>query len=406
MEHYVLYLAIVILGYCLFAGKMSEWAITMPMVFLLFGILVGLQGVILNHETAEQFHLLAELTLSMLLFADATQLRRDALEKIGERTARMLLLGLPIAILFGSLLNVMLLPDWPLWEACLLAALLAPTDAALGQAIQSNQKIPIAFRNAMNAESGLNDGLALPFVIFFAGLAIERTPEAAAEGTLLHLLATQIGLGVLAGIAVGCAVGIARNFSIKHRLMDEGLARVGMLAAVGVTYFAAEHIGGNSFVAVFISGIAFANTAKGSVHQAREFIEGDGQFLAMLSFFFIGALFVPEALNHATWVGLAVVCLSLVLVRPVAIWISLMGTNTAPNERLFYGWFGPRGLATALFAVFVAMDFEGLTRINDIIVISMMAVVVSAFVHGISAKWAPQIFRLGSSAEPNHQDRP
>jgi sodium/hydrogen antiporter len=405
MEHYVLYLAIVILGYCLFAGKLSEWAITMPMVFLSFGILVGLQGVILNHETAEQFHLLAELTLSMLLFADATQLRRSALEKVGERTARMLLLGLPIAILFGTVLNVVLLPDWPLWEACLLAALLAPTDAALGQAIQSNQKIPIAFRNAMNAESGLNDGLALPFVIFFAGLAIERTAETTADGTLAHLLATQIGLGTLAGIGVGCAVGILSNFSLKHKLMDEGLSRVGILAAVGVTYFAAEHIGGNSFVAVFVSGIAFANTAKGSVHQAREFIEGDGQFLAILSFFFIGALFVPEALNHASWISLAVVCLSLTLVRPIAIWMSLIGTDTTPNERLFYGWFGPRGLATALFAVFVAMDFEGLTRINDIMVISMMAVVVSAFVHGISAKWASQIFRLGGPSQSDTQGR-
>lgn len=369
----------------------------MPMIFLSFGIVVGASGVHLTHDSATIFHDLAEMTLALLLFADATMLDRDAVDRIGQRAGRMLLVGLPIAIGLGALVNWLLLPGWPMWEIFLLAALLAPTDAALGQSIQSNQRIPEIIRNSLNAESGLNDGLALPFVIFFAGLAVSANEPELGDGSLLKLVSVQIGVGALVGLLGGTAAGLLRNFSEENKLIDHGLTKVAVLALVGVIYFAAEHAGGNSFVAVFVSGIAFANAAKGTVSHAREFIEGDGQFLAILSFFFIGALFAPVALENITLSGIAVITISLFIVRPAAIWLSLMGTDTTPNERLFYGWFGPRGLATALFAVFVVMDFDHLQKSNPILVTAIMAVLVSAFLHGFSAKYAVEIFRLDSS---------
>ncbi|PRY26932.1 sodium/proton antiporter (CPA1 family) [Aliiruegeria haliotis] len=406
MEHYLVHIALVMLLYCLFSARIGSFGITMPMVFLGLGVLVGIDGEPLTLAYATAFHHLAEVTLALLLFADATTLRRDALDKIGQRTGRMLLLGLPFAILLGAGINLVLLPDWPLWEVCLLAALLAPTDAALGQSIQSNTRIPQTFRDAMNAESGLNDGLALPFVIFFAGMAISGAGAGdVGDGSLLKLVATQIGLGAAVGVAGGFAIGKLRNFVLERELMDHGLGQVATLILVAFIFFAAEHAGGNSFVAVFVAGIAYANAASGSVSHARHFLEGDGQFLAMLSFFFIGALFVPEALEYLTFAGFLVVILSLVLVRPVAIWLSLMGTDTSPNERLFYGWFGPRGLATALFAVFVVMDFEGVENIEGILVIAITAVLISAFVHGITAKYAPEIFRFGDISDRDGQGR-
>lgn len=394
MEHHLVYIALAILLYCMVSARIASFGITMPMVLLAFGVIAGFGGSALDAEAATTFHHLAEVTLALLLFADATALRGETLKTIGQRTRRMLFIGLPLCILIGALINLALLPDWPLWEACLLAALLAPTDAALGQSIRSNERIPQTFRDTMNAESGLNDGLALPFVIFFAGLSVGETDAAVGDGTLIALVASQIGIGAVVGLVGGYVTGKLRNLALARELMDESLGQVAMLILVGFIFFAAEHTGGNAFVAVFVAGIAFANAADGPVLRGSHFLEGDGQFLAMLSFFFIGVLFVPEALALLTPVGFLVVVLSLVVVRPVAIWISLIGTKTTPNERLFYGWFGPRGLATALFAVFVAIDFDGVTRIHQIIVIAILAVLVSAFAHGITAKYASQIFRL------------
>ena len=395
MEHILVYIAFAMLMYCMFSARVGSFGITMPMVFLAIGVIGGGSSLVLDLEAASAFHDLAEVTLALLLFADATTLHRQSLVKIGQRTRRMLLLGLPFAIVIGTLVNLILLPDWPLWEACLLAALLAPTDAALGQSIQSNERIPQTFRDAMNAESGLNDGLALPFVIFFAGLAVGESDPELGSGALLSLVATQIGIGAAVGVLGGYVLGKLRNYVIARKYMDEGLSLVAALILVGFIFLAAEHAGGNSFVAVFVSGVAYANAAKGSARHARHFLEGDGQFLAMLSFFFIGALFVPEALTHLTPAGLLVVVLSLAVVRPAAIWLSLIGTKTSASERLFYGWFGPRGRATALFAVFVAMDFEGVQQIGGILVIAITAVLISAFMHGVTAKYAPELFRFG-----------
>lgn len=405
MEHSLAYIALAMLIYCMYSLRFSAVGITMPMVFLALGVALGIGGSALNLQTATTFHHLAEVTLAVLLFADATTLRRDTLRTIGQRTWRMLLIGLPLAIAIGVLVNVALLPGWPIWELCLLAALLSPTDAALGQSIRSNERIPQTFRDAMNAESGLNDGLALPFVIFFAGLAVGDADPDLGDGALLWLVASQIGLGAAVGLVGGFAVGKLRNHVIARRLMDENLGQVAMLVFVGFIFFAAEEVGGNAFVAVFIAGIAYANAADATALQARHFLEGDGQFLAMLSFFFIGALFVPEALKYLTIAGLLVVIISLVVVRPAAIWISLMGTKTSANERLFYGWFGPRGLATALFAVFVAMDFEGVQMNHQIIVIAITAVLVSAFAHGITAKFASELFRLGTEPADRRKSR-
>jgi len=392
MHDLLLYISVAMLVYCLFSARIGAWGLTMPMVFVTLGVISGTEDTALTVEAASSFHLLAEVTLALVLFADATLLRKEAVTRIGARTSRMLLLGLPLAIVLGAGVGLVLLPGWPLWEICLLAALLAPTDAALGQSIQSDARIPEPFRDALNAESGLNDGLALPFVIFFAGLAAEGAQGGEGGQRLMVLLATQIGLGAATGLAGGIAIGMLRNFALERRYMDEDLGQVATLLLVGVIYFGAEHVGGNAFVAVFVSGIAYANTARGSVRHARHFLEGDGQFLTMLSFFFIGALFVPVALEHLTLAGLLVVVLSLVLVRPVAIWLSLLGTDTTPSERLFYGWFGPRGLATALFAVFVVLDFEGVERMGGILVIAISAVLVSIFAHGITAKYAPELF--------------
>lgn len=394
MEQSLIYIVFAMMAYCMVSARIGAMGITMPMVFLALGVGVGFTEDALTIESVTTFHHLAEVTLGLVLFADATTLRRDAVVRISSRATRMLLLGLPLAIVFGFVLNLLLLPDWPIWEMLLLAALLAPTDAALGQSIQGDERIPKLFRNTLNAESGLNDGLALPFVIFFASIAVSHADTQAGTADLIALVARQILLGGLVGLLGGVLIGKFRNFASARGLMEPSLEQVATLFLVWLIYLGAEHVHGNSFVAVFVAGVAFGNTSKGEVSQTRHFLEGDGQFLAMLSFFFIGALFLPMALEHMTLTVLLLVGLSLLVVRPLAIWISLLGTDTSPNERLFYGWFGPRGLATALFAVFVVMDFDGVERTKGILVVAMTAVLISAFVHGLTAKNAPGIFKL------------
>lgn len=393
MEHLFALIAFVTLVYCLFSAKLGQFAITMPMFFLVFGSALAFSGAVFEGEDATVFHSLAEITLALLLFADATGLHGDTVRKIQARTARMLLIGLPLAIVFGALINLAILPDLPLWSAFLLAALLAPTDAALGQSIQTNERIPQALRDAMNAESGLNDGLALPFVIFFAGLAASHS-EGGESSRLMVLVASQVGIGAAVGFVLGALAGKTRNYIMANQLMDHGLTKVSALLVVAFVYFAAEHAGGNSFVAVFVAGVAYTNFSNSPVTHARNFLEGDGQLFAMISFLFIGMAFVPDAIKSLTAGGLLVIALSLLVVRPLAIYLSLLTTKTTKNERFFYGWFGPRGLATALFAVFVTQDFDNIPGIDTILAIAFTTVFVSAMVHGVTAKFATQLFKL------------
>ncbi|WP_116132904.1 sodium:proton antiporter [Tropicimonas sp. IMCC34043] len=393
MVHLYAAIAILILLYTLFSRGLAGIGITMPMVFLAVGVVAALQVPALSHDTGSMFHRLAELTLALLLFADATELTRGAARRIQGLAGRMLLIGLPVAIVLGLAVNLVLLPDWPFWEACVLAALLAPTDAALGKPIMGDPKIPETLRDTINAESGLNDGLAFPFVVFFAFLAVGEDTDA--PNSLVLFILAQVGIGLAVGVAVGILGGWLRRVATARNGMDPALDGVMTLALVGSMFFLAEILGGNSFVAVFAGGFAFANAAGGKVIAIRDFLEEDGQFLAILSFLLIGAYLVPLALTHADLATLGVVFLSILVVRPVAIWLSLMGTSTRPNERLFLGWFGPRGLATALFAIFVVLDFDELAKGPEILVVATSAVLVSAYVHGLTARWAAQIFRLG-----------
>jgi NhaP-type Na+/H+ or K+/H+ antiporter len=392
--------ALCILGYALFSRALARSGITMAMVFLSLGIFAAATGRIeITQANNTTFHHLAELTLAILLFADATMLRRATLGQIELLAGRMLGIGLPLTIGIGAVVNLLLLPDWPIWECFLLAALLAPTDAALGQAVQSNTDIPETLRDSMNAESGLNDGLAFPFVVFFAALA-EGGEHVGTPDRLLVFIAMQAGIGLAVGLAVGAAGGMLERWAERRGFMDKTLDGVLALALVGSAFFVADSLGGNSFVSVFAAGFAFANTAGHSVVRVREFMESDGKFLAILSFFFIGGLMVPVFVEHVKPIHIIIVLVSLFVVRPVAVWLSLIGTSTTPAERLFFGWFGPRGLATALFAIFVLLDFPGLKETPGILVVATGAVLISAFLHGLSARWATRIFPIGRGTPP------
>lgn len=375
------------------------------MIFLALGAMLTISGLVDPHLAEGLLHPVAEITLVVLLFLDASQIDLRAIRHQHVWPSRMLLIGLPLAIGLGTLAGLLFMPTWPLVGVALAAAILAPTDAALGQAVVSNPDVPDRARRALTVESGLNDGLALPAVLFFASLM--AASEAPDMTNWLAFGAAQILLGPLAGAAIGVAGGCMLLLAKKHNTTSELYEGVGALALAGAAYLGATLIGGNGFISAFVAGLAFGAVIKGACAFVYEFTESEGQLLAWSAFLLLGAAIVPEAIAHLTWSMFGLIMVSLFVVRPLAIWISLLGTDASVRSRVFFGWFGPRGLATALFALLVvdeiAHDFA-----EPILFLAVNAVWISALLHGLSAAPAARWYGareagmapIGASAKP------
>ncbi len=376
--------AVAIFAYALIAGRLSDWIVTAPMVFLGLGWGMTEAGLFHGEGAEKALYLLAEATLVIVLFSDAATVDLVALRKRFVWSERMLLFGLPAAIALGTLAGWFLLPDWPIWEVALLAAILAPTDAALGQAVVTNPAVPDRVRRALTVESGLNDGLALPAVLFFGCIAVDGLHDNI-QSSWLIFAAEQIGLAALSGAAVGWLGGQAMRAASNARLSTEAFEGVGVLALAGLSYLASTGLGGNGFLAAFVGGLAFGAVMKGRCKFVFEFMETEGQVLVLATFLLIGAVLLPEAAAHIEPVAILLILISLFAVRPAAIWLSLWRTDAAPLTKGFLGWFGPRGLATVLFALLVVGQLDALKHGDDILTISAIAVALSAVLHGVSA---------------------
>ncbi|WP_150522519.1 cation:proton antiporter [Roseibium sediminis] len=379
----LLFLAIFTVSYTLVAKKLSATIITAPMLFLGFGVLIASTELMPAHEAKELLHVVAELALIILLFLDAAQIDLRALKTHYAWPMRMLLIGLPLSILFGTLFF------WPflsgqlsLVAIALLAAILAPTDAALGQAVVTNTAVPERVRRGLTVESGLNDGLALPAILLFASLAAEAMEKDGQNWLLFGAL--QILLGPLVGAFCGHVGGLMFLAAKRRKMTSQHIEGIGAIALACAAYLLAGEVGGNGFIAAFVAGLFFGNTVKGECPFIYEFTEDEGQMLTWGAFFLIGLALVPEAVQHLDLQTLGLILLSLFVVRPLAIWISLSGSEALPQTRLFFGWFGPRGLATALFALLIVERIDpdlGETILN----FAINTVWISAILHGVSA---------------------
>ena len=381
-------LAVFLAGFCLVAHRLDTTIITAPMVFLGAGTALGYAGLMPELATELALHRIAEIALVVLLFLDAAKIDAIELRRRHVWPARMLLIGLPLGFVLGTGLGWFLLPGWPLAAIALIAAILVPTDAALGQPVVSNEAVPVRTRRALTVESGLNDGMALPLVLLMAAFAAPMAMSPPGGWAFFGL--KQIILGPMSGLAVGCIGGIALLWAKRVHATSETYEGIGALALAAAAYLAAGLIGGNGFIAAFAAGLGFGAIVRGKCAFVYEFTEGEGQILSWTSFFLIGVVLVPEAIAHLTLLTLILILTSLLVVRPLAIWLSLMGTDAATNTRLFMGWFGPRGLATALFALLVAeqLDHE---LAEQVLHIAINAVWISEILHGLTAapfaKW-------------------
>lgn len=387
--------------FAMVAHRLSSTWLTAPMVFIAFGYLLSVTGVFPHENTEQLLHIVAEVALILLLFLDAAQIRLSALRKQHAWPVRMLVIGLPLAIALGTFAAWLFLPHWPLFALALVASILAPTDAALGQAVITNQSVPERSRQALTVESGLNDGMALPAVLLFASLTAEVMDQVGTNWGLFG--AKQLVLGPLVGLAIGFAGGHILMWAKRRKMTAVAFEGVGAIALAGSAYLAANLIGGNGFISAFVAGLSFGHVVKGQCKFVYEFTESEGLLLTWGAFFLLGLALLPEALHHLTWQTAALILTSLFLVRPLAIWCSLLGTNASPVTRLFFGWFGPRGLATALFALLVVpqVDHELAT---PILALAINAVWISALLHGLSAQpgaawYAARVSQMGPCPE-------
>ena len=387
--------------FAMVARRLSSSLLTAPIYFIALGLLLAQLGWFELEAAEEALHLVAETTLVVLLFLDASQTDLKQLKRHHVWPQRMLLLGLPLAVVIGTFVAGLILPDWPLVALALVAALLAPTDAALGQAVVTNEAVPESVRRGLTVESGLNDGMALPIILLFASLLGQLDGRAAQDWVVFG--ASQVLLGPLAGIAVGWIGAIIMLRAVKHGLTSATFEGIAALTLAGIAYLAAGEIGGNGFISAFVAGLTFGNCVKGRCKFLFEFTESEGQLFMWAAFFMVGLVLVPEALENLTWPIFGLIMLSLFVVRPLAIWLSLIGTGTATSTKLFLGWFGPRGLATALFALLILPQI-GAEYDDEILTIAINAVWISAILHGASATPLGQLYgkaiaKLGGTAD-------
>lgn len=374
-----------LLLYSLISGRLQGTIITAPLVFIIFGFVIGTDGlnVAMFDVGHSAIHLIAELTLLLVLFTDAARIDLTRLRRDHNLPVRMLILGLPLTIAGGTLIATQLFPSFSFWEAALLAALLAPTDAALGQAVVSAKAVPVRIRQAINVESGLNDGIALPAVLLFAALASVQ-PESSDAGEWVQFVLLQLTLGPLTGVIVGWVGARLLDTAGERGWANDSYLGIGILSLAVFIYLAAELIGGNGFIAAFIGGMVFGNTIRHPCTFLFEFMETEGQLLMLIAFLVFGAALLPEGLEHMNLTVFLYAILSLTVIRMIPIALSVAGARLRPPTQLFLGWFGPRGLASILFVLLI-LERSNVPHRDELLSITVVTVMLSAVLHGMTA---------------------
>lgn len=403
--------AAVVLGYGLFSRRLQTTFVTGPMVFVAIGIVLGEAGVGSLAAEMDQgiVRLLAEATLVLLLYTDAIRIDLTTLRRQAELPGRLLGVGLPLTVLAGTIAALWLLPGLGLWEAALVAAILSPTDAALGQAVVTSTAVPVRIRQALNVESGLNDGLMLPLITVILSLAASdvslNTPRYWAQ-----FAASQVGFGVLAGVVIGTFGGRILHAAVERGWVDGIYRQLGTLA-IGVGAFAvAELIDGNGFVAAFVAGLAFGANARDECEGAYDFAEDEGQLLAAVTFLYFGAALAGPALSELSWRIAAYALISLTVVRMLPVAVSLIGTHLQQPTVGFLAWFGPRGLASILFGLLV-LEEAALPGGGEIQRVVTWTVLLSVILHGgtsysLSQRYGRWFRRRGRPDMAEAQDVP
>lgn len=409
--------AVLLGAFSLVSRRIETLPITMPMIFVALGAVTDQVGLVDIGAGEETVALFAEMTLAIILFSDAVRVDVWRLRTYLAIPARLLVIGLPLTIALGALTNSLLFPDFPLSQVALLAAVLAPTDAALGTAVVEDEAVPLRDRLALNVESGVNDGLVVPVVAILTAAVIGENQSA---GSWARFIGEQIGFGVALGLVLGVVAILSLRWANERGWSDGRYEQLATFGVPIIALFGAEAIDGNSFIAAFVAGLTFGSYGRDRVHVDEagnplappatyfaEFTEDAAQLFAVVAFFVFGNVFVGEMFSDLTPVIVACALLTLTVGRIVPVWISLIGSGLKPPSRLFLGWFGPRGLASIVFGLLLIEDLETLETIGEDM-FSVIAFTVSASVvlHGASASWGARTYgRWAAEAEMSIDER-
>ncbi|MGH1573519.1 cation:proton antiporter [Methylobacterium sp. P31] len=376
-----------VFAYSLVAAPLERSPIAGALLFTTFGLAVGPAGlnIITPNAQAQILQRLAEFTLALVLFTDAANADLGVLRHSYAIPGRLLLIGLPLTILLGFLVGALVLPELGLLGCALLATMLAPTDAALGKAVVTNAAIPGPVREGLNVESGLNDGICVPVLLIFLALAAESDPGRHALDLAFHHFATEIGVGLCVGVGLAVLGVPALRFAGNHGWIDSAWRQLPAVALALTAFAAAQALGGSGFIGSFVGGLVAGGMARQRVvkHELLLAAEGAGNVLALLTWVLFGAVVIAQVPQRLTWAVVVYAVLSLTAIRMVPVWLALAGTTLATDGKLFIGWFGPRGLASVVFAVIVlAADLPGSRTLTTTVAVT---IILSILAHGLTA---------------------
>jgi sodium/hydrogen antiporter len=397
--------AAVLLGFAAISRRLDGTSITAPIVFTVVGLVVGSEalGLVEPDPSGTIVKHLAEATLALVLFADASRIDLKALRGEFTLPARLLGFGLPLTLVLGFVLALGVLGALSWSEALLVAVILAPTDAALGQAVVTGRRLPSRIRQGLNVESGLNDGICVP--LFFIVLAVaEAETGAVGNGAAARLILEEIGYGIVGGVIAGTAAAAVVLFAGARGLVEASWLQVVPVAAAALAFGVADPLGGSGFIAAFVAGAVFGGLRqRGQRGEEVEFlIEQAGSVLNAITFIVFGAVLLAPALGDLSWSIAAYAVLSLTVARMIPVAVALIGLHARPPTVGFLGWFGPRGLASIVFAVLVVEE-ANLPHEATILNVVYVTIGLSVLAHGLSA--APLAARYADWYESHPKDR-
>jgi NhaP-type Na+/H+ or K+/H+ antiporter len=361
--------------------RLSATPVTPAMVMVAIGMIVG--PLVLDDvnvaPTSATVRTLAEATLAVVLFSDSSRIDLRALGHELSMPVRLLAVGLPLTIAAGALAAVAVFGSFSLSEALLLAVILAPTDAGLGASVVTDTRLPQRVRQSLNVESGLNDGICVPILL----IVLATASGSGAPAHPVNVLAEEIGYGLLGGVAAGLLAAYVVILAGARGLIAEEWRQIIPVAAAVFAFGSADALEGSGFIAAFIAGMLYGVLTRRDGANSMAFTGEAGAMLDAVTFLVFGAVLLGPTLEDLSWQVVLYALLSLTVVRMLPVAISLWGTHARAPTVAFMGWFGPRGLASIVFAVIVEDTHQAQSM--TILTATYLTVGLSVLLHGLSA---------------------
>jgi sodium/hydrogen antiporter len=382
----IIFAALLVYVFGLFSRLAERSPFTGPMVFVIVGVVAGPLGFnwIEISVSTELVRVMMEIALVLILFIDASLINLPELLQTRGLPLRLLLVGLPLTMGLGLLLAWMLFPHLSLWLLALMALILSPTDAALGQAVVKSESVPKTIRQAINVESGLNDGIALPPILLCFAMLSGDASRQLGSGFWGQFVRSQLLYGPLVGALIGWLGGRLVDRAARQGWMNDTFQRLASVALAMLAYAAAEEVHGNGFIAAYFAGLLLGVQSHSVRERLQEFGEAEGQQLALFIFLLFGLVLVPATVPYWDTGAWIYALLSLTVIRMVPVALSLIGSGLDWPSIGFVGWFGPRGIASILYLI-MALVRLGRNNLEYIVSVITLTVLLSIFAHGLSA---------------------